>query len=129
MIPGGLKILLALEPIDMRRSIDGLVVAVAERLKKDAASDRALYVFANLRRDRIKVLWRDATGWCLLYKRLEGARATLPEVDDGAVSVHVEARILASILDGTKKRPTVREIVREAREKVAAAAPISKTRR
>lgn len=129
MIPGGLKILLAVEPIDMRRSIDGLVAAVAERLKKDAAADRALYVFANLRRDRVKVLWRDATGWCLLYKRLEGARATLPEVPEGAVSISVDARVLASILDGTKKHPTVREIVREAREKVAATTPISRAHR
>lgn len=128
MIPGGLKIMLAVEPIDMRRSIDGLIVAVAERLKKDAAAERALYVFANLRRDRIKILWRDATGWCLLYKRLEGARATLPEIEAGAVSVHVDARTLASILDGTKLRPTAREVVREAREKVAALAPISKAR-
>ena len=129
MIPGGLKILLALEPIDMRRSIDGLVIAVAERLKKDAAVERALYVFANLRRDRVKVLWRDATGWCLLYKRLEGARATLPEVADGAVSISVDARILTSILDGTKMRPTAREIVREAREKVSSTTPISRVRR
>ena len=129
MIPGGLKILLAIEPIDMRRSIDGLVLAVAERLKKDAAVERALYVFANLRRDRVKVLWRDATGWCLLYKRLEGAQATLPEVAAGSVSVHVDARLLMSILDGTKKRPTAREIVREAREKVSSTAPISRVRR
>ena len=129
MIPGGLKILLAMEPIDMRRSIDGLVLAVAERLKKDAAVERALYVFANLRRDRVKVLWRDATGWCLLYKRLEGAQATLPEVAAGSVSVHVDARLLTSILDGTKKRPTTREIVREAREKVSSTAPISRVRR
>ena len=129
MIPGGLKILLAIEPIDMRRSIDGLVLAVAERLKKDAAVERALYVFANLRRDRVKVLWRDATGWCLLYKRLEGARALLPAVAAGSVSVQVDARLLTSILDGTKSRPTAREIVREAREKVSSIAPISQVRR
>ena len=128
MIPGGLKILLAMEPIDMRRSIDGLVLAVAERLKKDAAVERALYVFANLRRDRVKVLWRDATGWCLLYKRLEGARAPLPAVAAGSISVQVDARILTSILDGTKSRPTAREIVREAREKVSSPAPISRVR-
>ncbi len=60
----------AVEPIDMRRSIDGLVLAVTERLQQDAKVERALYAFANARRDRVKIIWRTSTGWCLLYTRL-----------------------------------------------------------
>lgn len=126
MIPAGLRIFVAVEPIDMRRSIDGLVAAVAERLKQDAKTERALYAFTNARRDRVKVVWRNANGWCLLYARLdEGYRATLPSGDAGAPSIAIDARALAAILDGAKKRPTAREIVREARAKVTISAPMS----
>jgi hypothetical protein len=38
----------------MRCSIDGLVAAVAERLKQDAAAARVVYAFANARADRAK---------------------------------------------------------------------------
>ena len=46
----------------MRRSIDGLVLAVTERLQQDAKVERALYAFANARRDRVKIIWRTSTG-------------------------------------------------------------------
>lgn len=123
MIPAGLRILVATQPIDMRCSIDGLVAAVAERLKQDAAVERVIYVFANLRKDRAKLVWRTAHQWCLLYTRLDvGYRVTLP-VLNGAASVAVDARALAAILDGAKKRATPREIVREARAKVSIPTP------
>lgn len=121
MIPGGLCIYLAVLPIDMRRSIDGLIVAVTERFAKDAKVERALWVFANAARDRVKVLWRDRTGWCLLYKRLEAHRVILPPSTPGAASIVVDARTLSALLDGVARhrvRPTTRDIVREAREKV-----------
>jgi transposase len=126
MIPQGLRIFLAVEPIDMRRSIDGLIAAVAERLKQDAKAERALYAFTNARRDRIKVLWRVKSGWSLLYTRLdEGHRARLPPVPAGAVSLAVDPATLAALLDGVKKQSTTREIVREARSKVQISSPDS----
>src|SRR3990172_3494768 len=78
MIPGGLQIFLAVQPIDMRRSIDGLIVAVKERLERDAMTERGLYVFASAQEDRVKVLRRTRTSWCLLYARLDGHRVVLP---------------------------------------------------
>lgn len=126
MIPTGLRILVAVEPIDMRRSIDGLVAAVTERLKQDPATERALYVFANARRDRAKMVWRNSHGWCLLYTRLDaGFRVTLPATKEGIASVVVDARTLSTILDGAKKRATTREIVREARAKALISSPTS----
>lgn len=130
MIPGGLRIFVAVEPIDMRCSIDGLVAAVAERLKKDAAIERALFVFANARRDRAKMVWRNKNCWSLLYTRFDaGFRVTFPEAKDGVASIVIDARTLAAILDGTKKRPTSREIVREARTRVQISSPTSITER
>jgi len=130
MIPGGLRILVALEPIDMRCSIDGLVAAVASRLKQDAAVERAVYVFANSKRDRAKLVWRTAHQWCLLYTRLDaGVRVVLPTAPGGVTSVAVDARALAAILDGTKRSATPREIVREARARVSISSPTSTSTR
>lgn len=129
MIPGGLRIFVAVEPIDMRCSIDGLVAAVAARLKQDAAVERALYVFANARGDRAKMVWRNKNCWSLLYTRFDtGFRVLLPE-SKGAASVSVDGRTLAAILDGVKKRPTAREVVKEARARVQISSPMSRTER
>ena len=121
MIPGAFAVYLAIEPTDMRRSIDGLCLAVKERLAKDATAERALFVFVNAKRDRLKVLWRDRTGFCLLYKRLNVRRVALPkEISEGAASLSVDARTLAVLLDGVETRkPTTREIVREAHATVS----------
>ena len=133
MIPTTTRILVATEPADMRRSIDGLASCVREVLQEDPRSEGALFVFANRRSDRVKILWRDATGWCLLYKRLDVRKVVLPANEaKGARSVTVDARTLAKLLDGVegvRRRPTKREIVREAREKVHLGAPMSTRKR
>ena len=63
----------------MRRSFDGLALAAQQHLGEDPQSG-ALFVFTNKRSSRIKVLWFDRNGYCLLYKRLHKARFELPEV-------------------------------------------------
>lgn len=69
MIPSQARIALAAEPVDFRKGIDGLAALV-----RDAGSDPfsgSLFVFRAKRADRIKILWWDGTGLCLLAKRLE----------------------------------------------------------
>ena len=118
MIPSAARILVALEPADMRCSIDGLARCVREKLHEDPSTRGALFVFVNRRRDRAKVLWRDANGWCLLYKRLDVRKVIMPS-SDGVTSVAVDLRALAKLLDGVeRRRPTEREIVRRARDKI-----------
>ena len=56
--------------VDMRKSIDGLASIVMQRFKLDPVSD-ALFVFHNRHCDKIKMLYWDRDGFCLLYKRLE----------------------------------------------------------
>ena len=77
MIPSAVRIFVCTEPQDMRRSFDGLAVAAKEHLGEDPQSG-ALFVFVNKRRNRLKVLWFDHNGYCLLYKRLHQARFSLP---------------------------------------------------
>ena len=98
----------------MRRSIDGL----SEEAKAFGVPvGNGLFVFVNRRRDRLKVLWRDRTGWCLLYKRLDGdRRVRLPTGDEEHVSI--DAATLAFLLDGVSRSSSKREIRQEADEKV-----------
>jgi len=118
MIPTHLRILLATAPVDMRRSFEGLARAVVETLGEDPRARHSLFVFVNHKRDRIKVLWRDTTGWCLLYKRLDENVVALPtHIPDGATSVSVDAKALARLLDGVKpqKLETEREVAKKSR--------------
>jgi len=75
---GMLPVHLAAEPVDMRKSINGLSVLVADHLALNPLSG-ALFVFYNRARDKIKVLYWDRNGFCLWYKRLEKHRFHIPE--------------------------------------------------
>ena len=62
MIPTGVKVYLASQPVDFRKGPDGLVGLV-----RDAGADPfngALYVFRAKRADRVKIVWWDGTGLC-----------------------------------------------------------------
>ena len=131
MIPGGMRVLLAVNPVDLRRSIDGLQVYVVDALGHDPKGERMFFVFTNTKRDRVKVLWRDTTGWCVLYKRLDEHRVPLPStIPDGAASMSIDARLLAKLLDGVPRRETAKGVAREAKSKAREMikAPISSTR-
>jgi transposase len=80
----------------MRRSFDGLARAVVESLGEDPRTRHSLFVFVNHKRDRLKILWGDTTGWCLLSKRLDENVVALPtHIPDGATSISVDAAALA----------------------------------
>lgn len=68
--PSNLKILGALDPCDMRKSFKGLVI-IADTLKDQGLQSGTLFIFTNKRRNRLKVLYYDRTGICILAKRLE----------------------------------------------------------
>lgn len=122
MMPGGLRVMLAVEPVDLRRSIKGLSEYVNTTLHQDPLVERAFFVFANTKRDRVKVLWRDATGWCLLYKLLDKNVVPLPaSVPAGARSVVIDPRAFAKLLDGVARvrRETAKDVARAAKMKVA----------
>ena len=63
-------IYLHLSPIDFRKSINGLLVMVENELKMNAFTG-ALFLFCNKKRDKLKCLYWDKTGFALWYKRLE----------------------------------------------------------
>ena len=76
---------------------------VRESLALDPESG-ALFVFASKRGNRLKVLWFDHNGYCILYKRLHGALFELPDASSSARPIApIDARSLATILRGVPK--------------------------
>lgn len=61
------------EPVDMRKSYDGLYAVTRQKLGQDPLSGR-LFVFINRRATQMKVLYWDRTGFCVWAKRLEQGR-------------------------------------------------------
>ena len=103
MIPPSVRIFVCTERQDMRRSFDALALAVKERLDLDPQSG-ALFVFASKRGNRLKVLWFDHNGYCILYKRLHRAHFELPEPTElQRPLAHIDARALSALLRGIKK--------------------------
>lgn len=68
-----LRVWLYGEPVDMRKSFDGLYALARNGLKQDPLQG-ALFAFVNRRGTQIKVLYFDRSGWCVWAKRLEAGR-------------------------------------------------------
>jgi transposase len=101
MVPPSVRIYLATAPADMRCSFDGLTARVTSVLAADPFSGH-LFVFRNRRRDRVKILFWDRSGFCLWYKRLEKGTFHFPEAVGS--SVEVESAELALLLEGIDLR-------------------------
>jgi transposase len=68
-----MRILLAVEPVDFRKGIDGLARVCRDMLKSDPFSGY-VFVFMNRRKTAIKVLMYDGQGFWLCQKRLSKGR-------------------------------------------------------
>ena len=62
MIPGGVRIFVCSAPVDLRHGFDRLAQTARERVGTDPMSGGALFVFANKRATRLKVLWFENRG-------------------------------------------------------------------
>lgn len=70
---GHIRVWLYGEPVDMRKSYDGLYALARNGLQQDPLGG-ALYAFVNRRGTQIKVLYFDRSGWCVWAKRLEAGQ-------------------------------------------------------
>lgn len=68
-----MRVLVAVEPADFRRGIDGIARLCREALAEDPFSG-AVYVFRNRRRTSIKILVYDGQGFWLCHKRISRGR-------------------------------------------------------
>lgn len=100
MIPSGVQVFVALEPIDMRWSFDRLSGAALDRVGYDSRSG-ALFIFFGKRRDAVKVLFFDGSGMCQFYKRLDRGVFRLPDpATPGARHIEIDESLLEALLDG-----------------------------
>ena len=97
------KIFVARQPVDMRKGFDGLTGEVIDVIDEDPQSGH-LFVFFNKRRDRMKSLVWDGSGFWLLYKRLEHGRFQIFDRAVEGTSFEVESTELALLLDGIDLR-------------------------
>ena len=98
-LPSAVRIWLATQPTDLRKSFDTLAEVVRQQLHGDPLSGQ-LFVFRNRRGDRIKLLYWDEDGFVIVYKRLEEGTFRFPAAVAGQASVTLRAAELAMLLDG-----------------------------
>lgn len=101
------RVYLGLNPVDMRKSFNGLWAEAVGKLGEDPFTG-ALFVFTNKARDRIKVLYWDGSGVWVFAKRLEKGRFSWPPGSNRQklqLSPEALAMLLAGIdlKDGCKK--------------------------
>ena len=97
-----LKVFLATAPCDLRASFTGLWAAAQQQLGEDPKSG-ALFVFGNRRRTRIKILYFDGTGVCILMKRLEEGTYRWPQsATESGSKLQLAPQALQLLLDGVE---------------------------
>jgi transposase len=109
------RIYVAMGATDMRKSFNGLEGLVRERLACDPTSGH-IFLFANARRDRLKLIFFDGTGLWVCAKRMEGGRLRWPEGEQSKVQLSREqfALLIGGIdLSQTQQRKWYRRAVAE----------------
>ena len=117
-LPASVRVYLCLSACDMRKSFDGLHALVTQSMELDAFGGH-LFVFANRRRDRIKILYWDRDGFAVWAKRLEDGTYAMPSEGDGEKRREITAPELAALLSGidlsqTKRRKRYSRNIAEA---------------
>lgn len=91
-----LKVVLAAQPVDFRKSVHTLSALVSEALRANPYCGD-VFVFRSKHMDRVKLLAWDGSGMVLVTKWLHQGRFTWPPIRDGVV--HLSATQLAMLLD------------------------------
>lgn len=91
------QVYVCVEPVDFRKQINGLAMLVQEVLALDPFSER-LFVFTNRRKDRVRILYWERSGFVLWMKRLERDRFHWPRGDGPVLTL--TAQQLNWLLDG-----------------------------
>jgi transposase len=93
----GVRVPIALKPVDFRKGASGLAALVQAEIKADPFSGTA-FVFRAKRADRVKLVFWDGTGLCLFVKTLEDGRFRWPKIEDG--SIRLTPAQLGALIEG-----------------------------
>ncbi len=98
-LPASVRVYLCASACDMRKSFDGLHALVSQSMELDAFAGH-LFVFANRRRDRIKILYWDRDGFAVWAKRLEEGTYAMPFGESAEKRREITVAELGSLLSG-----------------------------
>jgi transposase len=80
-------------PTDMRKGFDGLCGVIHQTMDMNPL-DGSVYIFINRRRDRMKLLVWESSGFVMYYKRLERGTFELPASKADQMVIHWEKLML-----------------------------------
>lgn len=95
----GVRLFLATEPTDLRKSYDGLSALVEGGFGR-ASTTGDMFVFVNRRGTQVRILFWDRDGYCIVMKRLERGTFRRAKSVEGQSHVQVDAGELAMLLEG-----------------------------
>ena len=127
-LPPSVRLFVATQPVDGRKGADSLMVLVRDVFGHDPLGGH-LFVFFSKRRERVRIVYWDRTGFAMWSKRLERGRFNPPFVADGKLAATaIEAAQLALILEGielagARHRPRWQPARRQEERKHAALNP------
>jgi transposase len=99
-LPPSVKIYVAAQPVDARKSFDGLAALVEAEFGLEPLSGH-LFLFLNRRGHVAQILFWDRNGFCIVKKRLEAGTFRLCRTPEGASPhVQIDSAELALLLEG-----------------------------
>jgi transposase len=99
-LPPSVRIFAAIEPVDARKSFDGLAAVVRDSLGGDPMTGH-MFFFLNRRGDMAQILFWDRTGFVVMRKRLEAGTFRMVRNGDGnKSSMEIDAVELGLMLEG-----------------------------
>jgi len=96
-------------PTDMRKSFDALSGLVRNNLGNNPIGGE-VFIFINKRRDKIKLLHWQGSGYILYYKRLEKGTFEIPRYDASVGSITLTYTQMVMIMDGLSIKNLQRRI-------------------
>ena len=100
LLPRAVRIYVAVQPVNMRKSFDGLSAEVRSVLAQDPLSGH-VFVFLNRRRTMMKLLLWTRGGFTIVHKRLErGTFTFVQQITDEVAQVEIDAHELSMLLQG-----------------------------
>jgi len=117
-LPSGVRLFLATQPTDLRKSFDGLSALVQGAFELEPTTGD-LFIFLNRRGTQVRILFWDRDGYCVLMKRLEAGTFRRVKDAEGVAQVEIDAGELAMLLEGIDA-PKVRRRKRYRHPPVAA---------
>lgn len=100
LLPRAVRVYVATESVNMRRSFDGLMAEVRSVLALDPLSGH-VFAFINRRRNQVKLLMWTRGGFTIVHKRLEVGTFTFVErLRSDAKSVELDVHELSMLLEG-----------------------------